>query len=491
MTTMIPPRSSVLLAALLCGGCASILGADFDEGRMREPGRRAGDVDGGQTTVPPPEAPVNGTCAADRKLCETLCFSVDDPSRGCRGASCAPCPAPAGGRATCESGQCGVACNVGFHPCAEGCCAAITPVSPRTIALAWRSSCAITPSGGVKCWGYGLNGELGNGLTVSSPTPVQVTGLTSSVVSLAAGYFHMCALMAGGGVKCWGANANGQLGDPSVNPRALTPVNVTGLGGPVVAIAAGHVHTCALTKAGGVKCWGFNSRGQLGNGGEDTYRYPVDVFDLRSGVKAIAASRENTCALTATGTVKCWGDNTFVQLGNLAAPRSLVPVDVPLGTTAEAIAVGSSHVCALTTAGGVKCWGSNRSAELSDTQVGESRVPVDVYDLSSGVVAITAGGNNVGEGATCARGTGGGLRCWGNNRRGALGNGVSGGPYWMPSDVETLTSGVGDFALGADHGCARLGPSALKCWGDNQYGGLGNSGAANPSEVPVDVLSFP
>jgi alpha-tubulin suppressor-like RCC1 family protein len=129
----------------------------------------------------------------------------------------------------------------------------------------------------------------------------------NGVAQVVAGEQHTCALTNGGGVKCWGSGEQGQLGDGSSTDR-LTPVEVIGLSSGVQAISAGGSHTCALTDGGGVKCWGDNYYGQLGNGsGFNARLTPVDVTGLTSGVQAISVGNRHSCALTSGGGMKCWG----------------------------------------------------------------------------------------------------------------------------------------------------------------------------------------
>jgi len=186
------------------------------------------------------------------------------------------------------------------------------------------------------------------------------------VAAISVGGYHTCALTTAGAVKCWGYNAYGQLGDNSTANRS-TPVDVVGFGSGA-AISAGRVHTCALTTAGAVKCWGDNGFGQLGNNSATNRSTPVDVVGLGSGVTAISAGYQHTCALTTVGAVKCWGYNAYGQLGDNSTTQPSTPVDVvDLGSGVAAISAGESHTCALTTTGAVKCWGRNVYGSLATT----------------------------------------------------------------------------------------------------------------------------
>jgi alpha-tubulin suppressor-like RCC1 family protein len=255
-------------------------------------------------------------------------------------------------------------------------------LSATAIAAGLAQSCVVTSSGGVKCWGSNGHDELGDGTTRDSLTPVDASGLSSGVKAVAAGVRHTCALTSAGGVKCWGNSSFGSLGD-GTNVRRFTPVDVSGLSSGVEAIAAGLDHTCALTNAGGVKCWGYNRFGSLGDGTTTDRWTPVDVSGLGSGVTAISAGFGHSCALTSAGGVKCWG--------SVAGDR-LTPVDVPgLSGGVRAIATSGSHSCALTTAGGIKCWGSNANGQLGDGTLNSSSTPVNVVGLSGGVRAIATG----------------------------------------------------------------------------------------------------
>ncbi|MFY8159445.1 MAG: RCC1 domain-containing protein, partial [Ilumatobacteraceae bacterium] len=225
----------------------------------------------------------------------------------------------------------------------------------KYVSLGDSHSCAVTSAGGVKCWGLNTSGQVGNSGAGSYPsTPVDVTGLTSGVSSVALGDTHSCVVTSGGGVKCWGSNSSGQLGDGTTT-RQDTPVSVLASANVdltgIVAVSAGSAHSCALTTTGGVKCWGGNTSGQLGNDSVTNSSTPVDVTGLTSGVTAISVGGSYSCALMSNGTVKCWGDAAYGQLGNGNFNPQKTPVSVLASegvglSGVSAISTGTWHACA-------------------------------------------------------------------------------------------------------------------------------------------------
>ncbi len=342
-------------------------------------------------------------------------------------------------------------------------------------------TCALSAGGEVKCWGYNLFGQLGDGSFAYRSTAMEVVGLGSGIQSIAAGdHRHACALTFGGGIKCWGYNDFGQLGDGTQTTRRAA-VDVNGLSSGVSAIAAGILHSCGLTSAGGLKCWGYNLFGQLGDGTQTSRLTAVDVSGLSSGITAVAPGVWHTCALTSGGGVECWGHNNAGQLGDGTTTGRLTAVAVAsLSSGVNAIATGIIHTCALTTSGGVKCWGDNSSGQLGDGTTTSSTLEGDVSGLSSGVSAIAAGGFH-----TCALTTSGGVKCWGENSSGQLGDGTTVGRL-TAVDVIGLTSGVSAIAAGLTHTCALSSSGGVKCWGDNLYGQLGD-GTTTARFTAVDV----
>jgi alpha-tubulin suppressor-like RCC1 family protein len=376
----------------------------------------------------------------------------------------------------CLDGQCTHSCEGGYAACGiSACCSSATDGDVKAIAVGPEFSCGLTSGGAVLCWGDGSYGALGDGMIADrSFTPVAVKTLGSGAVQLSLGKRHACVVTSTGAARCWGDDGAGQLGDGARQPQP-GPVSPVGLQTGVASVAAGASHTCALTTAGGVKCWGDNSHGQLGNGGPPLggATPPMDVIGLTSGVTQVASGDAFACAVTATGGVKCWGDGAYGQLGG--PPGSATPIDVPLPFTVRAVAAGGRHACALGVDGAVQCWGAADANQLGTGKSDMPRTAAPVPGIAH-VTALSAGGDE-----TCALDASGAVWCWGPH---LLGD--SGMPPAGPAIVPSLAGGVGWVTAAGGHACAVMTAGAPKCWGVNDVGQLGD-GTTIDSWVPVDV----
>src|SRR5262249_25213169 len=265
-------------------------------------------------------------------------------------------------------------------------------------------SCALIQDGSVRCWGSNDSGQLGDGTTTNSSTPVTVVGLTGAA-AVTGGGFHTCARFPDGTLQCWGRNDNTQLGDPSIGFQSSTPVRINGIT-RATAVTAGGFHTCTLPGDGTVQCWGQNTFGQLGVGTGDpgfltrdrfqgTFNpSPVTVNGITTAT-AVSAGGWHTCALLQDGTVRCWGDNTWGQLGDGAAVppspgpglepprrRFLVPVTVTGITTAVAIEAGVFHTCAILRDGTSQCGGRGDNPRPPHAPLTDSSTPTTVPGIA-------------------------------------------------------------------------------------------------------------
>jgi len=375
--------------------------------------------------------------------------------------------------------------------CASSGAPAEASAKAAALSAGTQHTCATTSGGAVKCWGANYDGQLGSGSQTSSAQPVDAVGLGGGVASVVAGYEHTCAVTLSGGAKCWGYNYHGQVGNGSPSFWITTPATPLGLGSSVAAMAGGYGHSCALTTGGGVKCWGYNNNGQLGDGTTTNRSTPVSVSGL-SGVVAISAGAFHTCALLLSGGARCWGLNTAGQLGegtntgpdlcSAGSACAKTPVAVLELSDAVTITAGGFHTCAITASGGAKCWGENTWGQLGDGTETLRTAPADVSGLASGVEAISGGGLH-----TCAI-VSGGAKCWGKNDYGQLGDGTMANSSTV-IDVSGLTSGVAAIGAGYLHACAVIDGGAVRCWGRNEYGQLGD-GTTAANSLPVDVLGM-
>ncbi|MBX7083308.1 MAG: RCC1 repeat-containing protein, partial [Nannocystaceae bacterium] len=354
-------------------------------------------------------------------------------------------------------------------------------------------ACALRSDGTARCWGSNLHGEVGNGNTGDVDLPVTVVGLSATTDGprVTTGSDHTCALGTDGTVKCWGDNAEGQLGNGNMIDQS-TPTLVAGLS-RVTSLAANGMHTCAVIDDGTVKCWGRNLAGELGDGGASGIRSltPVTVVGISDAVQVSASSQAN-CVVRSTGTVSCWGSNVFGQLGNGTNVDSNVPVAVAGLTNAVAINSRSIHVCALTAGSNVKCWGHNLYGQLGNGNSGpgaDTNTPVTVtlggiFPVAlSNVVAVAVGNTH-----SCAVIADGTARCWGSGFNGALGNGA-----WNDQSHPVTVTGLSDaidVSAGSSSSCALRATGGARCWGSNAYGELGH-GAGPMTNTPSAVGLFP
>ncbi len=299
------------------------------------------------------------------------------------------------------------------------------------IAAGYQHSLAATRSGRVYAWGTGTSGQLGDGGVQDSRAPVLVTRLPGNdpVVAVAAGYVHSVALTRSGRVFAWGGNPFGQVGQngATVVPQ---PIVVPGLptGDPVVVIAAGAAHTLALTRSGRLYAWGAQGAGQLGAVTNEPQGAPVVVSDLPNSdsVDALASGGIDGFAVLHDGTVYDWGDNSFGQLGHLdVGYLSSTPVTVeglPHGDRVTALAAGDYFSLALTQSGHIYAWGQNVDGQLGDgnnVDIGTA-VAIDGVRFSGRVVAVAAGGAH-----SLAVTANGRVYAWGKNDDGSLGTGTT------------------------------------------------------------------
>ena len=356
-----------------------------------------------------------------------------------------------------------------------------TPENKATaIAAGEDHSCALREGGTISCWGGNEYGQLGDGTEDDSLVPVQVANIADAT-AIATGHSHSCALREGGTISCWGNNNSGQLGN-GTSEYSSVPVQVAIIT-DATAIAADGGHSCALREGGTISCWGNNNSGRLGDGTEDDALVPVQVANIADAT-AIATGARHSCALREGGTISCWGNNEYGSLGDgTAGGVSLVPVQVAIITDATAIAAGWGHSCALREGGTISCWGNNDWGQLGDgTAGGVSLVPVGVVGIAD-TTAIAAGGFH-----SCALREGGTVSCWGHNTSGQLGNGTS--EYSSVLVQVAIITDATAIAAGWGHSCALREGGTVSCWGASGSGQLGDGTAGGVSLVPVGVVGI-
>lgn len=381
----------------------------------------------------------------------------------------------------------------------------------RLVAFGGSHSCAVTPSGGIKCWGVNNLGELGigyckkgpkqDGPTRYSDAPMSPVGISNEVAAVSVGYAQTCIITKSGGVKCWGSNQAGALGigidkdcphtaclpescfgtDSMEYPASTKPVNVKGLSSGVIDVDIGSLMVCAVMKDGKLKCWGYMDPGQ-----SIRKSVPTDIPGI-SGAKSVSVSTIHACALLSSGEVKCWGGNEGGQIGNGTVSELVkTPVTVKGILDAVDIATGSYHTCAVLSSGEVKCWGCNVDSALgvSDESLTEtemerkdwkvSTTPVTVPGITD-AVQIEAGGTN-----TCVLTSQGSVKCWGVN-------------FEQGQVVEGLESDIVSIAVEGYTVLGMTSDGKVKCIGQNTGGMCGQPYNPDGEDISPakEVPNFP
>jgi len=350
------------------------------------------------------------------------------------------------------------------------------------------STCAVV-GGRVACWGIndslGLGLDLASGSSINPGVPQDVQPLLGTAQSVAVGSDHACSISSSGAVSCWGSNYYGQLGNGGTD-RADGPVQVVSLSSEVIELAAGEDHTCALRAGGEVLCWGQNSSGQLGDGTVEDRSSPVAVGGLPVGVNKLAAGGDRTCAVTAGRELYCWGNNSGRLLAaetwedqTSAVAASGVP-DPVLG-----VAVGGDHLCAIVEGGDVWCWGNNEGGQLGQASTQEQEGPVRVPGVEE-TVDIAAGFGN-----TCVLTRQGDVYCWGVDISLPFLDEQTPQFDSEPRQVQGVPRDVAVLAAGYLHMCALTDGGGVFCWGNNEFGQLGDDSlfARSPIEVVIAQLA--
>ena len=427
----------------------------------------------------------------------------------------------------------------------------VTVVVAPVMASGRNFTCAVA-SGKMKCWGTNSSGQLGYGDTTNRGSAAGAMGDNLAFLDLGTGRTvaslptsgtsasFMCAILDNGAVKCWGDNSAGELGQGTTTSIGATsgqmgdslPAIDLGTGRTAVAIAMGKLHACAILDDTTVKCWGggVTSYGQLGYGdtiargnaaGEMGDKLPA--VSLGTGRRALTLSlgSYHSCAILDDHSVKCWGFNNDGELGygdttgrgcdtfNYGPGAgysggcggmgdSLAAIDLGTGRTAAGLSVSGRHSCVVLDDGGAKCWGTG-GAQLGQgtsttigTTSGQMGDNLPEISLGSGRTAKAIYATGFNDYFTCAILDNGGVKCWGSNDKGQLGQGTTtsigdaAGQMGDNLPIVSLTDGSGNpltavaitaFTHSASDNsaaCALLSNGKIKCWGGNGNGELGN-----------------
>lgn len=349
---------------------------------------------------------------------------------------------------------------------------------------------ALQNNGKLFAWGFNQSGQLGNGNTINQSSPVQI-GSSIFWVGMASGQTgtnnvtQTLGVAADGKVYSWGNNVYGQLGNTGSNDSNPHPVptQISTLTN-IVNVECGYGSSYALGANGVLYSWGYNNKGQLGDGTNNDIYFPVTVSVVPVGWSRVAGGELFSMALKSNGTLWSWGDNSFGQLGTGSSSSSLTPVQV-LGTDFTKFACGQSHSLAIKADGSLWAWGKNTNGQLGigNTDNLIHSTPAQI-GLGAKWVSVSCG-----DGYSMAIQANGTLWAWGDNSFGQLGNGTIGStPETLPVQVGSLDNWV-DVECGANFTLVIKADGTLWSWGNNNSGQLGLGSTASEFTTPQQVTA--
>jgi alpha-tubulin suppressor-like RCC1 family protein len=352
-------------------------------------------------------------------------------------------------------------------------------VDAAQVSVGYAHACIQLVDGTVRCWGSNQFGQLGTNMPGDSSTPVPVQNL-SNAQAVAAGYQQSLALLTDGSVMVWGTRVTGYDSSTSTSTYTAYPIpspiqNLSGVRN--VATSRSTDRVCAIMQDGTVREWGF---GTASNRAPTFSASPSTVSGL-SGVSVVTMGSGFDCALGG-GTVKCWGFGAEQELGNGSSNESWTDIPAPVtgfSATPLKMSSGDFHTCVVLSTGGVQCWGANSYAQL-----GSGMSPNDLFSTGNPLTAAgVTGADDVvaGEDTTCIILGTGAMRCWGTDIDGELGDGMSYNYTLSPVDVQGLGKEVTSASGGLYNNCAVLKNGSVKCWGQ----AIGDSTIFNTTATAV------
>lgn len=343
-----------------------------------------------------------------------------------------------------------------------------------------KTTCTISNLGNLRCWG---NAYTGDGTSSSNNTPTLIDSGTSyskiSISKYSLSNITVCGITTSGVLKCWGSNNYGQVGDNSTVDKPSPTVIDAGTTYSFVNVADDNA--CGITTAGVLKCWGNNGYGQLGDGTGLNKLVPT-IIDPGVNYTTIATG-QTTCGITSLNVLKCWGYNLDGSVGDNTLVNKLSPTVIDAGTNYSKITLDNSSLnlstCGITSGGVLKCWGDNSYGQLGDNTTVSKKVPT-VIDAGVSYASVSLFSYHA-----CGITSGGVLKCWGYNLLGTVGNGTTINQK-TPVIIDTgqLYSQV---SVGNSTICGITISNKLKCWGENSNGELGIGSIVSPQTIPVSV----